>query len=83
MWYLPSVVPVVASATIWRWGLNPEFGPINYPLKVLGIPAPRWLTDPDWIIPSIVFIGLWGSGQHGADLPGRVERGAAYLLRSG
>lgn len=63
IWYLPSVVPVVASATIWRWGLNPEFGPINYPLKLLGLPAPRWLTDPDWIIPSIVFISLWGLGN--------------------
>ncbi|RIK43625.1 MAG: ABC transporter permease [Chloroflexi bacterium] len=63
LWYLPSVVPAVASATIWRWGLNPEFGPINYPLKVLGLPAPRWLTDPGWIIPSIVFIGLWGLGN--------------------
>lgn len=63
MWYLPSVVPVVASATIWRWGLNPEFGPINYPLKLLGLPAPRWLTDPDWIIPSIVFISIWGLGN--------------------
>ncbi len=63
LWYLPSVVPVVASATIWRWGLNPEFGPINYPLKVLGLPAPRWLTDPDWIVPSIVFIGLRGLGN--------------------
>ncbi len=63
IWYLPSVVPVVASATIWRWGLNPEFGPINYPLKMLGIPAPRWLTDPDWIVPSIVFISLWGLGN--------------------
>lgn len=63
IWYLPSVVPVVASATIWRWGLNPEFGAINYPLKVLGLPAPRWLTDPDWIVPSIVFIGLWGLGN--------------------
>jgi multiple sugar transport system permease protein len=63
LWYLPSVVPAVASATIWRWGLNPEFGPINYPLKVLGLPAPRWLTDPAWIIPSIVFIGLWGLGN--------------------
>ena len=63
LWYLPSVVPVVASATIWRWGLNPEFGPINYPLKLVGLPAPRWLTDPDWIVPSIVFIGLWGLGN--------------------
>ena len=63
IWYLPSVVPVVASAAIWRWGLNPEFGPINYPLKVLGLPAPRWLTDPDWIVPSLVFISLWGLGN--------------------
>lgn len=63
LWYLPSVVPVVASAAIWRWGLNPEFGPINYPLKVLGLPAPRWLTDPDWIVPSLVFISLWGLGN--------------------
>lgn len=63
IWYLPSVVPAVASATIWRWGLHPEFGPINYPLKLFGLPAPRWLTDPDWIIPSIVFISLWGLGN--------------------
>jgi multiple sugar transport system permease protein len=63
IWYLPSVVPIVASAAIWRWGLHPEFGPVNYPLKALGLPAPRWLTDPDWIIPSIVFISLWGLGN--------------------
>jgi len=63
VWYLPSVVPVVASAVIWRWGLHPEFGPINYPLRLLGLPAPRWLTDPDWVIPSIVFISLWGLGN--------------------
>lgn len=63
LWYLPSVVPIVASAAIWRWGLNPEFGPINYPLKMMGLPAPRWLTDPNWIVPSIVFISLWGLGN--------------------
>ncbi len=63
MWYLPSIVPSVAAAAVWRWGLHPEFGPINYPLKVLGLPAPRWLADPDWIVPSIVFISLWSLGN--------------------
>ncbi len=63
MWYLPSIVPSVAAAAVWRWGLHPEFGPINYPLKILGLPAPRWLADPDWIVPSIVFISLWGLGN--------------------
>jgi len=57
------LVPTVASAVIWRWALNPEFGPVNYPLHVLGIDAPGWLTDPDWIIRSVVLIQLWGLGN--------------------
>jgi multiple sugar transport system permease protein len=63
MWYLPSLVPTVASAVIWRWALNPEFGPVNYPLRVMGLDAPGWLTDPDWIIRSIVLIQLWALGN--------------------
>lgn len=63
MWYLPSLVPTVASAIVWRWALNPEFGPVNYPLRILGFDAPGWLTDPNWIIPSVVLIQLWGLGN--------------------
>jgi len=63
LWYLPTLVPTVASAAIWRWALNPEFGPINYPLKALGLPAPRWYADPKWAIPSIVFMSLWSLGN--------------------
>jgi multiple sugar transport system permease protein len=63
MWYMPSLVPTVASAIIWRWALNPEFGAVNYPLKLLGLPLPGWLTDPDWIIRSMVLIQLWGLGN--------------------
>jgi len=63
IWYLPTLVPTVASAAIWRWALNPEFGPINYPLKVLRLPAPRWYADPQWAIPSIVFMSLWALGN--------------------
>jgi multiple sugar transport system permease protein len=63
MWYLPSLVPTVASAVIWRWALNPQFGPVNYPLHILGLDAPGWLTDPNWIIPSVVLIQLWALGN--------------------
>ena len=63
MWYLPSLVPVVAGAIVWRWALNPEFGPINYPLRIMGLNAPGWLTDPNWIIPSVVLIQLWAVGS--------------------
>ena len=63
MWYLPSLVPGVASAVVWRWALNPNFGPINYPLKMMRVPAPGWLTDPNWIIPAVVLIQLWALGS--------------------
>jgi multiple sugar transport system permease protein len=63
MWYLPSLVPVVVSAVIWRWALNPEFGPVNYPLKILGLNPPGWLTEPQWIIPSVVIIQVWAVGN--------------------
>lgn len=63
MWYLPSLVPGVASAVVWRWALNPNFGPINYPLKMMGVPTPGWLTDPNWIIPAVVLIQLWALGS--------------------
>jgi multiple sugar transport system permease protein len=63
MWYLPSLVPVVASAVVWRWALNPEFGPVNFPMRALGFDAPGWLTDPRWIIPSVVLIQLWALGN--------------------
>ena len=33
MWYLPSLVPAVAGAVVWRWALNPEFGPVNFPMR--------------------------------------------------
>jgi multiple sugar transport system permease protein len=63
LWYLPTLVPTVASAAIWRWALHPEFGPVNYPLRVLGLPTPRWYADPKWAVPSIVIMGLWGLGN--------------------
>ena len=62
-WYLPTLVPTVAAAAIWRWALNPEFGPVNYVLRTAGLPTPKWYADPRWAVPSIVFMSLWGLGN--------------------
>ena len=62
-WYLPSLVPAVANGALWGWLLNRDFGPINYPLKVAGFDPPGWLVDPEWTIPSLVLIHLWGVGN--------------------
>jgi multiple sugar transport system permease protein len=60
IFYLPSQMPVVASALLWLWVFNPEFGLANALLNLLGLPPLRWLFDPHLSKPSIVLITLWG-----------------------
>lgn len=62
IYFLPSVVPAVAVALLWRWFLNPDFGPVNQALEAIGIPGPGWLADPVWSKPALVFASLWGVG---------------------
>lgn len=61
--YLPSVVPVVATAILWVWILNPEYGLINAFLSIFGIRGPGWLTDPKWSKPALILTGIWGIGN--------------------
>lgn len=60
--YLPSVVPTVAVAMLWLWLLNPEFGLVNAGLRALGLPAPSWLSSPEYAKPAIILMDLWGVG---------------------
>jgi multiple sugar transport system permease protein len=60
IFYLPSQMPVVASALLWLWVLNPEFGLANALLNALSLPPLGWLFDPNLSKPSIVMITLWG-----------------------
>jgi multiple sugar transport system permease protein len=60
IFYLPSQMPVVASALLWLWVFNPEFGLANALLTLLGLTPLRWLFDPELSKPSIVLITLWG-----------------------
>ncbi|MGC8890923.1 MAG: carbohydrate ABC transporter permease, partial [bacterium] len=64
LFYIPSIVPVVASSMIWLWLLNPQYGIINGILYFLfKIPGPGWLSDPAFSKPSLIFMGLWGVGN--------------------
>ena len=62
VFFLPSIVPDVASSLLWAWILNPQFGLANAVLRALRIPTLGWLSDPTWAKPSLVLIGLWGFG---------------------
>jgi multiple sugar transport system permease protein len=63
IYYMPAIVPTVASSILWMWVLNPQHGLINRGLAVLALSGPNWLTDALWSKPSIILMGLWGAGQ--------------------
>ena len=63
VFFLPTIVPVVASAVLWLWVLNPENGLINGTLRqFLGVEGPGWIADEHWSKPSLVLMSLWVTG---------------------
>jgi multiple sugar transport system permease protein len=62
IFYLPSIVPVVATSVVWMWILNPQIGLVNGLLKRVGITGPAWLQDTKWAFWSLVLMSLWGVG---------------------
>jgi len=60
VYYLPVVTSPVASATVWTWLLNKDFGAVNQLLGYIGIQGPPWLSSSDTALYSIVLVTLWG-----------------------
>lgn len=62
IFYLPSIVPIVASSVLFIWLLNPNIGLVNRILGVFGITGPAWLNTAPWAFWSLVMMALWGVG---------------------
>ncbi len=63
IFYLPSILPPVAVSILWLWIFNPKFGIFNQVLGWVGIDGPAWLFDPEWALPALVIMSLWGFGR--------------------
>lgn len=63
MFYLPSVVSGVAYVVLWMWIFHPRAGLLNTLLGFARIQGPTWLASPDWALPAIVIMSLWGLGR--------------------
>jgi multiple sugar transport system permease protein len=78
VFFLPSVVPAVASSILWMWLLDPQAGLVNYLVSLVGLPTPGWFNStaeaawlPGWFTGSggfgskdaLVLMSLWGVGN--------------------
>lgn len=62
IYYLPSIVPAVSNAVLWAWILNSDFGLLNALLRVFGVRRILWLQEPEWALPALILMSLWGLG---------------------
>jgi multiple sugar transport system permease protein len=62
IFYIPSIVPVVASAYIFGFILSTNDGVLNAVLGLVGISPIRWLTSPLWVMRSLIIMSMWGFG---------------------
>jgi multiple sugar transport system permease protein len=63
IYFLPSIVPLVAGTMLWVWIFNTNNGILNTALGYLGLPGPNWISDPRWSKPALILLGLWGMGN--------------------
>lgn len=61
MIYLPSVVPAVAIAMLFRRVFAPN-GILNWFLSIFGISGPAWLLEPGAVLWALAIMSLWGIG---------------------
>jgi len=62
IFYLPSIVPTVATSVLFIWLLNPNLGLINRLLGVVHITGPAWLNTAPWAFYSLIMMAMWGVG---------------------
>jgi ABC-type sugar transport system permease subunit/ABC-type glycerol-3-phosphate transport system substrate-binding protein len=62
LFYLPAIVPAVASSILWIWIFNPNAGLLNNVLASMGIQGPNWLQNENTSKPALILMGLWGAG---------------------
>lgn len=87
IYYLPSILPAVAVALLWRWLFNPDAGLLNAALRPilepLGVPPPNWFGDPQWVLPAFIIISLWGiAGANMVIFLGALKNVPRHLLEA-
>ena len=63
IFFMPHLVPIVASVFIWTYLLNPKYGLVNEILfRLFKLdPGPGWFASKDWAMTALILLALWGA----------------------
>lgn len=57
--FLPVIIAAAFVSIVWSYFLGDDLGVINYFLRLMGLPAVRWLTDSSVAMTSIIVMDVW------------------------
>ncbi|MDR2079190.1 MAG: sugar ABC transporter permease [Treponema sp.] len=63
IFYIPSIVPVVASSALWLYIYNPMFGLLNSLFRSLGLPPRNFIFSPEGAVPGLAIMAVWMAGN--------------------
>jgi multiple sugar transport system permease protein len=63
IFFLPSILPAIASSILWWYVFSKDYGLLNTILALVGISGPAWLETSTTALWAVIVIGLWGFGN--------------------
>lgn len=61
--YIPTIIPIVATAMIFMWLMSPDFGLFNYLLDFIHLPKSKWIYGESSALLSLLLMTAWTSGN--------------------
>ncbi len=58
-YFTPTILPMVATASIWLFFYTPGYGPVDMVFSAMGLPVRNWLGDPDTVMAALVVMTIW------------------------
>lgn len=56
---LPWLLPLIASAAVWKWILDQGSGALNQFLAIFGIHPVPWLVSPSLALIAVIGVNIW------------------------
>ncbi len=63
VFYIPTIIPYVATAMIFMWMMSPDFGLFNILLKGIGLKGSKWIYSEGTVLYSLLIITAWTAGN--------------------
>lgn len=63
IFFIPYLLPAIGVFKGWEWLYEGNYGLFNFILRMFGLPPQRFLNSPSQVVPCLVMIAIWTSGN--------------------